>query len=463
MRAIKVLLGTVLMLAAANCAFSQNELQGNADISLQFSPSSPSMADSQLEVRIFAELGSVNTYGGAGSILTSFSMPVGFDPSFVRFVSATAGQAAGYSSEKFAYTQPALANGRGLVAVINSRTGSENPGTRVELGRLVFEIKRPGNAWFVAGTARTTHQGTLAAIPADSGTPVQRISWADHTYVVRIEAGTASLPSLLCPSWFSVEDLFQGMALLNEGTAPASIQMFGWGPDGTLVQSASAVNPSEATPLLGLNQDARLADYIFQSQGSMNVERGWIEVRADTPDISGFFLQGVNEGSVTKQMDGVPMTYSPASRLIFPLVRDPDRKTEISVANPGDSPVTINMRVVFPNGIPTGEQLFTAQIPPHGSYSREITFIDNNTEAYVDVRALDGKLVGVERIGADDSFAALIGQDSDLDYLDGTEIALKWGNIVADPVTLMTAMPGVFSLAVLSNDDKINVLRPLVA
>ena len=231
-----------------------------------------------------------------------------------------------------------LANGRGLVTVLNSRVGPENPGTRVELGKLVFELKRPGNAWFVAGTARTTHQGALAAVPADSGAPVQRISWADHTYVVRIDAGAAAIPSLLCPSWFSIPGLFQGMALLNEGTEPASIQMFGWGPDGTLVQSASAVNPSEATPLLGLNQDARLADYIFQSQGSMNVERGWIEVRADTPDISGFFLQGVNEGSVTKQMDGVPMTYSPASRLIFPLVRDPDRKTEISVANPGDSP-----------------------------------------------------------------------------------------------------------------------------
>lgn len=40
---------------------------------------------------------------------------------------------------------------------------------------------------------------------------------------------------------------------------------------------------------------------------------------------------------------------------------------------------------------------------------------------------------------------AAIGQDSDLDYLDGTEIELKWGNIMADPVTLMTAIPSVFS------------------
>jgi hypothetical protein len=146
----------------------------------------------------------------------------------------------------------------------------------------------------------------------------------------------------------------------------------------------------------------------------MNVERGWIEVRANTPDISGFFLQGVNEGDVTQQMDGVPMTYTPASRLIFPLVRDSSRKTEISLANPGSSPVTIDLRVAYPNGTPSGEQVIRAQVPAHGSYSREITYPGNTNEWYVEVRALDGKLAGVERIGTDESFAALLGQDAEL-------------------------------------------------
>jgi hypothetical protein len=414
MRAIKVLLVAVLALSAANCVFAQGTLRGSADVSLQFTPSNPSMADSQLEVRVFADLGSVSTDGDEAAVLTSYAMPVGFDPSFVRFVSATAGQAPGYSSEKFAYTQPSFANGRGLVTVINNRLGSENPGTRVELGKLVFEIKRPGNAWFVAGTARTTHQGALAAVPADSGTPVQRIAWADHTYLVRIESGISDIPSLLCPSWFSVQGLFQGMALLNEGDEAASIQMFGWGADGTLAQGSSATNPSESTPLLAGNQDARLADDIFKSPGTMNVERGWIEVRANTPDISGFFLQGVNEGNVTQQMDGVPLTYTPASRLVFPLVRDPGRRTEISFANPGDSPVNIRMSVLSPNSLPSGDQEYTARIPPHGTYSREVIFTGDDTPMYVDARALDGKLVGVERIGTDESFAALIGQDAEL-------------------------------------------------
>ena len=44
-----------------------------------------------------------------------------------------------------------------------------------------------------------------------------------------------------------------------------------------------------------------------------------------------------------------------------------------------------------------------------------------------------------------DHIIAGIGQDSDLAYLDGSTIETKWGNIVADPVTLMTGEPGIFS------------------
>jgi NADPH-dependent glutamate synthase beta subunit-like oxidoreductase/formate hydrogenlyase subunit 6/NADH:ubiquinone oxidoreductase subunit I len=44
-----------------------------------------------------------------------------------------------------------------------------------------------------------------------------------------------------------------------------------------------------------------------------------------------------------------------------------------------------------------------------------------------------------------DHIIACIGQNADIDYLDGSAIELNSGNIVADPVTLMTAEPGVFS------------------
>ncbi|MDR0933467.1 MAG: FAD-dependent oxidoreductase, partial [Burkholderiaceae bacterium] len=44
-----------------------------------------------------------------------------------------------------------------------------------------------------------------------------------------------------------------------------------------------------------------------------------------------------------------------------------------------------------------------------------------------------------------DQIIAGIGQDADLSWLDGSKIELKWGNIMANPVTLETAEPGIFS------------------
>ncbi|WAW09330.1 FAD-dependent oxidoreductase [Oxalobacter vibrioformis] len=44
-----------------------------------------------------------------------------------------------------------------------------------------------------------------------------------------------------------------------------------------------------------------------------------------------------------------------------------------------------------------------------------------------------------------DQIIAGIGQDGDIAWLDGSKIELEWGNIVADPVTLETGEPGIFS------------------
>jgi len=409
MKTIRILLGTLFGLAAAGAAPAQDVFGGGAEVLLQFSPSDPSMSDARLEVRVIADLGAVETGGGAGAVLASYSMPVGFDPSYVRLVSAEAGEAPGYSSETFAYTNPAFANGRGLVTVMNRRAGDQDPGTRVELGRLTFEIRRPGNASFIAGSSRTTHPGALAAFPEGAGGTVQRVPWEGGAYEVAI-AADAGLPSLLCPSWFSVPEMFQGMALLNEGEDPASIQMFGWGRLGALVETGSAQNPSMPSSLPALHQDARVADQIFNSAGAMNVRDGWIEVRADAPGISGFFLQGVNEGPVTTQMDGIPMTYTPSSRLVFPVFPNPGREAAIALANAGGTEVNADIRVVGPSG----ERVMHAYIPPHGSVSKTIEEGAGEGGTYVDVQAEGGRLAGVERFGTGQSLAALAGQDAEL-------------------------------------------------
>lgn len=412
MKATRILLATAFVLVSGLLVRAQNDFSGVAELSLEFIPAHPSMADGLLEVRIKAELGGVTTGSGARPVLTSFSMPVGFDPSYVRLVSVEAGSAPGYSSAGLEYTTPDLANGRGFITVLNRRNSDQNPGTHLELARLFFDLRRPGNALFVLGSARTIHPGTLAAVPEDTGTPVQRISWADRIYGISIEA-ESELPNLLCPSWFSAQGLWQGMALMNEGTDPASIQMFGYGPDGTLVRTGSATNPSPSMALGGLNQHASLADQIFLSSGAMNVENGWIEGHVDTPNISGFFLQGINgSGGEIRKMDGVSMTYTPASRLIFPLVRDSGRKTEISLANPEKTPVDLSLQVIDSGG--HALRTVSAQVPAHGTFVQEITDATEEHGVYVDVRATDGRLIGTERFGSEESLAMLSGQDPEL-------------------------------------------------
>jgi hypothetical protein len=406
MKAMRVLIGIIFVLAACCVCWAQTDFSGSASIQLNFSPPNPTVNDHQVEVRVTADLRSVIARSGTAASLTSFSMPIGFDPSFVRLISVSAGQSTAFSGTKFDYTAPAIANGKGFVTVLNTRANTQNPGQTIELARLVFELQRPGSATFIAGSARTVHSGVLAAVPADTGTPNRAVSWGDSTYVIKIGAG-ATLPSLLCPSWISVAAMYQGVALVNEGTEAASIQLLGWGPDGTLLQAASASNPSAPRTLAGGNQEAKVVNQLFDSNGEMNVTRGWIELRADTPDISGFFIQGTTAGTT---QDGVPMTYSPSSRMIFPLVRDLGRANEIFLVNPNDTAVSFNMRVVGPSG----QRTIPGTIPSHGTFSTDITDATGQSGVYVDVSTNSGRFVGVHKFGTEDSFAALSGQDPEL-------------------------------------------------
>jgi hypothetical protein len=450
----RVLLGTVLVLMPCFFVQAQGNFSGNAEITLQFIPPNPTMADGQIEMRVFAGFDAVRTNSNASPVLSSFSMPIGFDPSYVRLMTVSAGQASGYSGTGLSYTSPALANGRGFVTIMNSRDLDVDPGNQVELGRLVFELKRPGNASFIAGSARTVHQGTLAAFPGDTRTPTQRVSWAGRNYVLKIGGG-AELPSLLCSSWFSVTNLWQGIALLNEGTEPATVRLFGYRSNGTLVQNASANNPSAPISLPGFNQLARIADQIFDSPGAMNVEDGWIEMRSDSPNVNGFYLQGVNtQAGEVHQMDGVPMSYTPASRLIFPLVRDPNRSNKIALANPGSGTVNITMRVLNPGG-----QLLrtiSGQVLAHGTYVREITDATSSYGVYVDVQASGGKLIGVQRFGTAESLAALSGQDAEL-----ASTRLSGPQFVSGPLSQSLRMDTHLALVNPSNQATTAIVRLL--
>jgi hypothetical protein len=406
MRAIRLLLIALFILAAGCSVYAEKIFSGNAGIHLQFNPSSPVITDSQLEVRVIANLGSVKAQNGASPVLTGFSFPVGFDSAYVRLVSAEPGQASGYSGASFAYTNPAVANGRGFVTIMNLRNDNQNPGLQVELARLTFELKKPGNAKFIAGSSRTIYRGAFAAVPSDTGTPTESLSWTDSTYSLDLQPGQ-TIPHLLSPSWISVPDMFQGMVYMNDGTTDASFQVFGRDSHGSLHHTSSSENPSPLIPLPALHQYARLTNEIFNSPVSMDIDDGWIETTVNTPYLSGYFFQGyTSSDGLIRQLDGAQTVDVPTSRMIFPLVApDPNRAAEVILNNPGDSPVDLTMRLIASNG----QQALSveAQVPAHGAFLREIT----ETNVYADIEVSNGQLTGAERFGTRDALAMLNGHD----------------------------------------------------
>ncbi len=396
--------------AASHVLCAQNAYVGTAEVTLQFNPANPSMSDAQLEVRAFVNLGTVSTSDGNKANLSGFSIPVGFDTSRVRLVSVSAVQASGFVEAGFSSTDPAVANARGFVTLMNTRTGTEYSGLLVELARMIFQPVRPGTATFLAGSARTIHPGNLIGAPLTAGATAQRIPWTTQSYALEIEPA-AAYTSLLCPSWFSVSGIFQGVAFLNEGTQTASLEVSGWDRNGVLVQSAFATNPSPPLLVSPSSQQAKVVEEIFKSREALGVEHGWLEIRSNQPNVSGFFLQGITSATGIEAMDGADMVHVPASRIIFPVLgSDSSRATEIALVNPGGSPVSATIFVRNPDG--GAEETIQAVVTAHGAAVREIV----RTTGYVEVEAVDGLLMGFERFGTGKALAALNGMNGAVVY-----------------------------------------------
>jgi hypothetical protein len=406
MSAAKLFVGIILTLIASYHAFPQDAFTGTAVVTLQFSPANPLMTDNQLEVLVNANLNSVLTSSGGNPLLTGFSIPIGFDSSRVRLVSANAGQAQGYSDAEFACTDIATANARGFATLLSMKSGTENPGLQVELARMRFQLLRPGKTTFLAGSARTIHPGSLVGT-APGSTATQLIPWEGRSYSLQVGPG-AIIPSLLSPSWFSGPNIFQGMGFLNEGPEKAEIQVFGWDRDGNLFGDATT-NPSPRMVLSSLQQEAKLTEEIFHSPSVINIEHGWLEVRSNHPDISGFFLQGITSPSGIEAMDGGEMAYNPVSRLFFPMLgNNSSRATQIDLVNPGNGPV--NARVSLMNADGSLNRTIQSSIPAHGVAVQEFS----QANGYIDVETDGSQLVGFERFGTEKALATLNSQDGSM-------------------------------------------------
>ena len=137
MKATVLLLETFFILASGCLVYADDVFSGDAEIALQFTPADPSMADSQIEVSVVAQLDSITATGPVTPVLTGFSIPIGFDPAYVRLVSAVSGTASGYTSGGFESNREWM---RAAWGQVNGEWVSDNfliRGTRFDMGVLL--------------------------------------------------------------------------------------------------------------------------------------------------------------------------------------------------------------------------------------------------------------------------------------------------------------------------------------
>ncbi|MEJ2077760.1 MAG: penicillin acylase family protein [Acidobacteriota bacterium] len=199
---------------------------------------------------------------------------------------------------------------------------------------------------------------------------------------------------------------FTAFAVANMGGQPVELDFQGWGADGTL--SNFPDNP-HVQELPGGRQFAELASEIFSVDSSSAPQSGWVELTArldsdltDWPFLGSFTQAG--DFRLT-ELDGAAPLLVPARELFFTML-DPQADESLSLANPGNQPVTVRLELFLdqPAATLAGAPTETTQrtIPAHGVLFETVAALFStpiNSPGYIRVLADDGSgLVGVEWI-----------------------------------------------------------------
>ena len=224
----------------------------------------------------------------------------------------------------------------------------------------VFKSVDGGNTWteYSQGLPHVTIQA-LAINPADP----KEVLAASHYYsVFRYES-----PS---PQWlFAAGDpagiggLFDGVALSNYSgeDARANLEAIGDSTSGKAgLSDRGALQPLGANQVIDLDleagtQTSELRSDLFEGDPSLPV---WIELSSENPDIASFFQFG--SGTLT-QLDGGVAIENLATTFFFQRVFDGPRAfrgqaatTRLTVLNPNDEEVTVDLNYLPPEEGPLG-------------------------------------------------------------------------------------------------------------
>jgi len=159
---------------------------------------------------------------------------------------------------------------------------------------------------------------------------------------------------LYLPFYQAGPSTFLGVAVANYSETAANLEFKAFGENGTLLPFPS--NPSNVV-LAARNQLAKLGSELF-GVGAATPQAGWIQLSSDNSDVGAFFESG---NMTLTQLDGSIGVTKQATRLYLTRLsqgpagfRGQGAATFLSLANPNDSPITLELKLFGPQAGGTG-------------------------------------------------------------------------------------------------------------
>lgn len=161
---------------------------------------------------------------------------------------------------------------------------------------------------------------------------------------------------LYLPFYQAGPSIFLGVAVANYSDTAANLELRAFGEGGGMV--AFPQNPFNIS-LPAQNQLAKLGHELFSADPASQ-QAGWIQLTSDNSQIGAFFESG--NASIT-QLDGAIGTATQATRMYFTRVcegttgfRGQGALTYLSIANPNDVPISLQIRLFGRQSTGSGTQ-----------------------------------------------------------------------------------------------------------
>jgi hypothetical protein len=169
-------------------------------------------------------------------------------------------------------------------------------------------------------------------------------SSSDYTFTTMEVALTQTMPMFHSELTVS-DDLYIGMAFMNEGDTAATVAFTAFDENGNMVEGSGLKNPA-VLPLEPYQQRSLVDVEVFGDNLSKYCSNGWIRMESTTEKVRGFAL---TFDGLLRLMDGVHFASEPLNKFVFTHI-ETNGKTGISLINRNPDAIEVTIDLVAGDG-----------------------------------------------------------------------------------------------------------------